>query len=70
LSRRHSCGKDVRIRRFVVGDTSASLMTILPAGRDINTTYADDMADGTTRVLHDRGSCKGSSNDIYQVIDL
>jgi hypothetical protein len=53
----------------VVGDTSASLMTILAARRDINTTYADDVADGTTRVLHDRGSCKGSSNDIYQVID-
>jgi hypothetical protein len=68
-SSRFTCGKDVRIRRFVVGDASASLMTLLPAGRDVHTTYADDMSDGTTRVLHDRASCKGSSNDIYQVID-
>ena len=68
-SSRFTCGKDVRIRRFVVGHASASLMTLLPAGRDVITTYADDMADGTTRVLHDRGSCKGSSNDIYRVID-
>jgi hypothetical protein len=68
-SSRFTCGKDVRIRRFVAGDTVASLMTILPAGRDINTTYADDMTDGTTRVLHDRASCTGSSDDIYQVVD-
>ena len=68
-SSRFTCGNDVRIRRFVVGDASASLMTLLPAGRDIHTTYADDMSDGTTRVLHDRASCKGSSNDIFQVID-
>jgi hypothetical protein len=68
-SSRFTCGKDVRIRRFVAGDATASLMTILPAGRDINTTYADDMTDGTTRVLHDRASCKGSSDDIYQVVD-
>lgn len=64
-----ACGKDVRIRRFVVGNAVASLMTILPAGRDIHTTYADDMADGTTRVLHDRASCKGGADDIYQVVD-
>ena len=44
-------------------------MTILPAGRDIHTTHADDMTDGTTRVLHDRTSCKGSADDIYQVVD-
>jgi hypothetical protein len=68
-SSRFACGKDVRIRRFVVGDASASLMTIMPAGRDIHTTYADDMTEGTTRVLHDRASCTGSSDDIYQVVD-
>ena len=68
------CGKSVQLVKQPV-DGSAQVILPLPAGRDIDVTYADQLVTPppprvqTTRVYYDLVRCKPRSWDIYRVDD-
>jgi hypothetical protein len=64
-----ACGRDVQIRKFAPGDIRATILTELPPGRDLETTYADDRADGSTDLLHDRGKCGAGNQNLFKLVD-
>jgi hypothetical protein len=66
-----ACGADVQIRKLVPGASTPTILLAIPAGKDLVTTFADDRADGSTDVYHERGPCGGTypSRNLYKLVD-
>jgi hypothetical protein len=62
-----ACGKQVVIRENVPGVSDVAL-AVVPAGRDIDRTYAVDEGGGVTSLYFDTFSCAtGKGGDIYKL---
>jgi hypothetical protein len=62
------CGNTVQVVRRPLGGPS-KVIAAVGAGRDVQTTFAFQHADGTTAVYFDRVRCATGAWDVFSVVD-